>query len=59
MLMKSVKRFVGYNLDGYKLPDEPKMQHFSIYLISRIDDPNWRSVFEACVPLCKKSLDFL
>jgi len=35
------------------------LQDFSVYLISKIDDPQWRNIFEACIPLSKRSFDFL
>lgn len=63
MLAKAVKRFVGVNLADYNdLPPFSQtgtLNHFAIFLINKIDDPNWQLLFENCIPLLKKSTEFM
>lgn len=33
------------------------MQRFALFLIHKIEEPGWKGMFEACIPLIKKSLD--
>jgi hypothetical protein len=41
------------------VPEKLTLPWFATYLISKIDDANWRTIFEACIPICKRNLDSL
>ena len=63
VLAKAVKRFVGVNLREYNsLPpfrQSNTLNSFAIFLINKIDDSKWQMLFEACIPLLKKSTEFM
>lgn len=35
------------------------MVELTLFLISKIDDPQWKEIFEACIPLVRKSIDMV
>lgn len=63
MLACAVKRFVGVDLKGYgelkSYNKDQNLNRFAIFLISKIDEKKWQELFESCIPLLKKSFDFL
>lgn len=59
MLTKSIKRYIGINLEALKVPEKLNLPWLATYLISKIDDANWRTIFEACIPICKRNVDSL
>jgi len=64
LLAKSIKRFDGYDLAKYKGKLEPYSQtksltNFVLFLIAIIEDKKWQQIFESCIPLLKRSTDFL
>ena len=35
------------------------MDELTLFLISKVDDPHWKEIFEACIPLVRKSIDMV
>jgi len=35
------------------------LNYFAIFLINKIDDANWQHLFQNCIPLLKKSTEFM
>jgi hypothetical protein len=64
-LAKTLYRFIGHDMTKYfKFNDYPlfrtdNLKRLAFYLITKIQEKTWQSLFEACTPVLKQSPDFL